>query len=191
MDSSINKKNISNKYVGTEKKDHICVKINDPNFKAMNEMHVHTPTSDIAYTGCIGCIEMNMEYIDNLPDIPREGYRLSKKKSAQQFVLECISHGGFEENNENKENIKYKALIHFLKKGFPPCFQIFEFTSFFDKEQLIELASLGAYPIHDCLELYIKNKKFDEIKAVYEIIKDKTNIHSQIKDHYKTVIENK
>jgi hypothetical protein len=179
--------------MSNKNQEHICVKINEPKFKVRNEMHVHTPTSNIAYSGCIKCIEMNMEYIDNLADIPREGYRLTEKKSAQQFVLECISHGGFEENNDYNKDIskKYKALVHFLKKGFPPCFQIFEFTFPFDKQQLVELASLGAYPMYDYgLELYVENKKFDELRAVYEIIKDKKNIHIQIKNNYNKILEN-
>jgi len=175
--------------------EHKCVKINKPNFKARDEMHVHTPTSNVAYSGCIKCIEMNMEYIDTLADIPREGYRLTEKKSAQQFVLECISYGRFEENNEDNDDNKditkkYKALIHFLKKGFPPCFQIFEFTFPFDKEQLVELASLGSYPMYNYgLELYIENKKFDEIRTVYEIIKDNKHIHISIKEQYKKELE--
>ena len=190
MDSSTLTKNISENSVGTETQSHICSKIHEPNFKPRNEMHVHTPTSNVAYTACINCIEMNMEYIDNLADTPRQEYRLTEKKSAQQFVLECISYGEFGENNQDID-IKYKALIHFLKKGFPPCFQIFEFTFPFDKEQLVELARLGSYPVCDYgLELYIENKKFDELKAVYEIIKDKKNIHTQIKDHYKKVLLN-
>ena len=166
----------------TEQKfQHTCAITNIPGYIVAVEHNIKTITSLVAYNACITCIEMNCFHLDELSDEPRPYNQLSMKKSAQQFVLECISHGGWGETISIDK--KYAAILHFLNRGFPPCSQIFEFTYPFSRIQLIKLAKLEAIPISANLQKYVYDKKFKDILAIYQTIKD-MKINCFIKSEY-------
>jgi hypothetical protein len=147
----------------------VCNEYFEPN---LSTWHVHTPTSEVARYCCIKCIEQVMHFIDNLPEHQRMNFQLSAKKSAKQFLIECISYGPTEFKYRYSVDIKFQAISWFLERGFPRCSQIFEFTFPYSCDQLKILASYGAFPTGLNLLSYERADLWDEIRTIYKNIPD-------------------
>ena len=133
-------------------------------------LHVRTPTCEVARRACIPCIEAHMKYIDALSDADRDA-GLSAKRSAQQFVIECIAYGPCVGRQPSADH-KYAAIIWCLDRGFPPCVQIFEFEKRYTPKHLAEFARRGLCPIYESLDWYFENDKWREIFTIRDNVND-------------------
>jgi hypothetical protein len=155
--------------------DEVCEHkvICNENFEAdLSTWMVHTPTAEIARYCCIKCIEKAMHFIDNLPEHKRENFYLSAKKSAQKFLVECVSYGPNDFKYQFSVDTKFQAISWFLERGFPRCSQIFEFTFPYSCDQLKILASYGAFPSGFNLLNYEMAGLWEEIRTIYRNIPD-------------------
>ena len=147
----------------------------------LNDRNVSTPASDVARRGCLKCIQREIHHIDSLTDKPRLGMALSAKKSAQRFVLEGISLGKFE-GRDIPIASKFRAIRWCLERGFKPCQQIFSYTFPYSPQQLEIFASHGACPMGFNLDDYVRAKKLNELKAIYDNFADEDHEHGNYKE---------
>jgi hypothetical protein len=127
--------------------------------------HVRTPTCEMARNACIQCLEQSYEYIAALSDEPRK-QGISARKSAQQFVLECIAYGPCDGRKQPSIDDKYNAIIWCLNRQFLPCLQIFEFEKRYTPDMLGELARRGIYPQWESFDWYVENNKWAELMVI-------------------------
>ena len=166
----------------------VCTHESTPHYDIeLDDWNVSTPTSDVARKGCLKCIQREIHHIDSLADKPRPGMTLSAKKSAQQSVLESISLGRCE-GKDIPIASKFRAIVWCLERGFKPCQRIFAYTFPYSPQQLEIFASYDLFPMGLHLDDYVRGKKLNELKAIYDSFTDENHERGNYKERIHAVL---